>query len=253
MVLTGPDFSGKVVAITGAAIGLGRAIALRFAGLGARVYVCDVREPELAELRAHGVVADRVDLCDRGVAREWIGGVEQLAGKALDVLVNNAGGIAGQLPQPIEQVTDESWDRVMAINLGTTFATSQAAVPAMKAQSSGSIVNISSNSAISATLTGIQAYCAGKHAVLGLTRQLAQELGPHGIRVNSVAPGLVRTNEATERQWSEYGADGQAAFLQRIAMRRLGTPEEIADVVVFLASGLAGFVNGQIISVDGGR
>ena len=89
--------------------------------------------------------------------------------------------------------------------------------------------------------------------MLGLTRQLAHELGPFGIRVNGVAPGFVRTNAATERQWAGYGPEGQRALVDRVAMKRLGTPEEIAKVVVFFASDLASFVNGQTLSVDGGQ
>ncbi len=89
--------------------------------------------------------------------------------------------------------------------------------------------------------------------MVGLTRQLAHEFGPHGITVNSVAPGFIRSNESTEKQWESYGADGQKALVQRIAMKRLGTAQDIANAVLFFASDLAGFVNGQIISVDGGR
>ena len=89
--------------------------------------------------------------------------------------------------------------------------------------------------------------------MLGLTRQLAHELGPYGIRVNTIAPGFVRTNEATEKQWVSYGPDKQRALVESVAMRRLGTPEEIANVVLFFASDLASFVNGQILSVDGGH
>jgi 3-oxoacyl-[acyl-carrier protein] reductase len=104
-----------------------------------------------------------------------------------------------------------------------------------------------------ASLTGIQAYCSAKHAVIGLTRQLAHEFGPFNITVNSVAPGFIRTNAATEKQWESYGADGQRALVERIALKRLGAAQDIANAVLFFASDLAGFVSGQIISVDGGR
>jgi 3-oxoacyl-[acyl-carrier protein] reductase len=169
------------------------------------------------------------------------------------VLVNNAGGVGGQAHRPFDEVTDEDWDRVIEINLGASFALSRAAAPAMKRAGRGAIVNISSGAAMQPSLTGVQAYCAARHAVLGLTRQLAHELGPYGIRVNTVAPGFVRTDEATEKQWAGFGDDGQRAILEGIALRRFGTPDDIARAVVFFASDLAGFVNGQILPVDGGR
>jgi len=106
---------------------------------------------------------------------------------------------------------------------------------------------------LQASLTGIQAYCSAKHAVVGLTRQLAHEFGPFGITVNSVAPGFIRSNPQTEKQWESYGEEGQKALVQRIALQRLGTAQDIANGVVFFASPLADFVNGQIIQVDGGR
>jgi 3-oxoacyl-[acyl-carrier protein] reductase len=123
----------------------------------------------------------------------------------------------------------------------------------MKRAGGGRIVNISSGAGLQASLTGIQAYCSTKHAVVGLTRQLAHELGPFNITVNSVAPGFIRTNPATEKQWDGYGADGQKALVERIALKRLGSAQDIANAVVFFASDLAGFVNGQVLQVDGGR
>ena len=112
---------------------------------------------------------------------------------------------------------------------------------------------ISSGAGLQASLTGIQAYASAKHALVGLTRQLAHELGPHGITVNSVAPGLIPSNPASVAQWDGYGAAGQAAMIERIALRRLGTPQDIAHAVLFFASPLADFVNGQILGVDGGK
>jgi 3-oxoacyl-[acyl-carrier protein] reductase len=247
------DFTGQVVAVSGAGLGFGRAIAERFAGLGARVFGCDLNEDNFEAIRAAGITIDAVDLTDRAAATAWIRDVEARGGGAIDVLVNNAGGVAGQANRPIEEVSDGDWDRVIAVNLGAAFALCRAAAPAMKRAGRGAIVTISSGAALQASLTGVQAYCAAKHAMLGLTRQLAHELGPHGIRVNSVAPGFVRTNAATERQWASYSPEKQTQLVESVAMKRLGTADEIAKAVVFFASDLASFVNGQILSVDGGR
>ena len=137
------------------------------------------------------------------------------------------------------------------INVNAAFTLCRAAAPAMKRAGGGRIVNTSSGAGLQPSLTGIQAYCAAKHAVVGLTRQLAHEFGPYNITVNSVAPGFIRTNAATEKQWESYGPDGQKALVERIAMKRLGTAQDIANAVVFFASDLAGFVNGQILQVDG--
>jgi len=246
-------FDGKTVVISGAGHGFGRCIAETFAGLGANVFGCDLSAAELAETAKAGVTTEVLDLADRAAALAWIARVEQAAGAAVDVLVNNAGGVAGQEMHPIEEVSDSDWDRVFAVNIGTAFALSRAAAPGMKRSGSGRIVNISSGAGLAASLTGIQAYCAAKHAVVGLTRQLAHELGPFGITVNSVAPGFVRSNPASERQWAGYGEEGQKALLDRIAMQRLGNAQDIANAVVFFASDLASFVNGQVLAVDGGK
>jgi len=150
-------------------------------------------------------------------------------------------------------VPDADWDVIFDIGVNAAFVLCRAAASGMKRNGAGRIVNISSGAGLQASLTGIQAYCSAKHAVVGLTRQLAHELGPFGITVNSVAPGFIRTNQATERQWDSYGPEGQRALLERISMKRLGSAEDIANAVVFFASDLAGFVNGQILQVDGGR
>jgi 3-oxoacyl-[acyl-carrier protein] reductase len=170
----------------------------------------------------------------------------------VDILVNNAGGVAGQQGKAIEEVSDADWDSVVDINLGATFALCRAAAPLMKQAGQGNIINISSGAALKASLTGVQAYCASKHAVLGLTRQLAHELGPFGIRVNAIAPGFVFTNEATKKQWDNFGEERQQQLLNSIALRRLGTARDISNAAVWLASDLSSFINGQIISVDGG-
>lgn len=247
------QFENKTVVVSGVAGGIGNAIANAFASLGAKVFTCDRRQEGLSELAAAGIAVQSVELSDRRAAALWIADIEARCGGAVDVLVNNAGGVAGQTARALEDVSDAQWDEVMAINVGAAFALSRACVPAMKRARRGSIVNITSGAATSASLTGIQSYCAAKHALLGLTRQLAHELGPHGIRVNSVAPGLMLTNEATRRQWASYGEDRQRILLEAIALRRLGCPEDIANAVVFLASDGSAFITGQHLQVDGGR
>jgi len=246
-------FAGKTVVVSGAGIGFGRVIAENFAALGANVHGCDILEAGLADTAKAGVKTAVVDLTDRKAAQAWIRQVEAQSGGAVDILVNNAGGVAGQGPKPLEEVADAEWDKIIAVNLGAAFALSRAAAPAMKAAGRGHIVNISSGAGLQASLTGIQAYCSAKHAVIGLTRQLAHELGPFGITVNSVAPGFIRTNPATEKQWESYGADGQKALVERIALKHLGSAQDIANAVIFFASELASFVNGQVLSVDGGK
>lgn len=247
-------FDGKVVAVSGAGHGLGRAIARSFAGLGALVYACDISAENLAETAKTGGIYTRVvDLTDRKAGAAWIAEVEQKSRQAVYCLVNNAGGVAGQVPQPLETIEDADWDRIFAVNVGAAMTLCRAAAPAMKQAGAGRVVNISSGAGLQASLTGIQAYCSAKHAVVGLTRQLAHEFGPFGITVNSVAPGFIRSNPSTEKQWESYGQDGQQALVERIALKHLGTAQDIANAVIFFASDLAGFVNGQILSVDGGR
>jgi 3-oxoacyl-[acyl-carrier protein] reductase len=171
----------------------------------------------------------------------------------VDVLVNTAGGVAGQVMRPVEDVSDEDWRRIFAINLDGAFHFTRAVAPAMKRARRGAIVNISSGAGRSYSLTGIQAYAAAKAGLIGLTRQTARELGAHGIRVNSVAPGFIRSNPASERQWEDMAADGQRRLLDSIALGRLGLPEEIARAVVFFLSDDAAYITGQTISVDGGH
>lgn len=247
------QFENKTVVVSGAAGGIGNAIAKGFASLGASVFACDIRKDALAELAAAGIAADSVDLSDRRAAAAWIADIETRCGGAVDVLVNSAGGVAGQIGQALEDVDDADWDEIMAINLGAAFTLSRACVPAMKRVGRGCIVNITSGAATGPSLTGIQSYCATKHALLGLTRQLAHELGPHGIRVNSVAPGLMLTNEATRRQWAAYGADRQRILVEGVALRRLGCARDVVNAVVFLASDGSAFITGQHLQVDGGR
>jgi 3-oxoacyl-[acyl-carrier protein] reductase len=247
-------FDGKIVAVTGAGHGFGREIARTFARLGARVFATDLSADSLAETAsAGGITVRALDLRDRASGAGWIAQIETQTGCPVDILVNNAGGVAGQRPVPLEDVTDQDWNTIFDINVNAAFALCRAAAPGMKRAGGGRIINISSGAGVQPSLTGIQAYCSAKHAVVGLTRQLAHELGRFNITVNSVAPGFIRTNTATEAQWESYGPDGQRALVERIAMKRLGSARDVANAVVFFASNLAGFVNGQVLQVDGGR
>jgi 3-oxoacyl-[acyl-carrier protein] reductase len=193
-----------------------------------------------------------VDVRDARAVTVFVGQVEEASGR-IDALVNVAGGVAGQTMKPVEEVTDEEWRVIFGVNLDGAFHFTRAVAPAMKRARRGAIVNISSGAGRSYSLTGIQAYASAKAGLIGFTRQTARELGSHGIRVNSVAPGFIRSNPASERQWEDMGADGQRRLLDSIALGRLGLPEDIARAVVFFLSDDAAYVTGQTISVDGGH
>ena len=250
---------GRVAIVTGAAHGIGRAICVELAREGARVWACDVRAEPLAAtrtaveaVRPGGGQAEVVDVRDASAVSAFVGRVVEAAGR-IDALVNSAGGVAGQTMRPVDEVSDAEWREIFAINLDGAFHFTRAVAPAMKRAGRGAIVNISSGAGRSFSLTGIQAYAAAKAGLIGLTRQTARELGRHGIRVNSVAPGFLRSNPASEKQWEAMGAAGQARLLESIALGRLGAPEEIARAVLFFVSDDAAYVTGQTISVDGGQ
>jgi 3-oxoacyl-[acyl-carrier protein] reductase len=240
---------GAVAIVTGAAHGIGRAICQELGREGAAVWGCDVLGQELAASAGTAGCRSRVvDVTDPGAVTAFAREVGQV-----DILVNCAGGVAGQTMRPIDEVGDADWRRIFAINLDGAFHFTRAVAPGMKARRRGSIVNIASGAGRSYSLTGIQAYASAKAGLIGFTRQTARELGVHGIRVNCVAPGFIRSNPASERQWEAMGEAGQRQLLESISLRRLGEPVEIARVVVFFASDDAAFVTGQTISADGGH
>ena len=251
-------FDGKTAIVTGAAHGFGRAIALAFAQRGANVWACDVladevRETERIARDKGGACQSRtVDVTDKQAVAAFVSDATKPSGR-VDILVNNAGGVLGQVGRPVEDVSEEDWQAIFAVNVTGAFLFAQAVAPRMKAARYGRIVNISSGAGLGVSLTGIQAYASAKAAQIGLTRQLAHELGPWGITVNNVAPGFVRSNPATERQWEAYGAEGQRQLVDRIALKRLGSVDDIANGVMFFASDYAGWVTGQVLSIDGGK
>ena len=222
------------------------------------MWACDVIEDELADTRrlcqaGGGACTVRtVDVRDKDAVDRFVADASAAAG-SVHVLVNNAGGVLGQVGRPLEEVTPAEWQAIFDVNVTGAFLCSQAVAPGMKAARSGRIINISSGAGLGISLTGIQAYASAKAAQIGLTRQLAHELGAWGITVNNVAPGFVRSNPTTERQWQAYGAEKQRALVEAIALRRLGTVEDIAAGVLFFASESAGWVTGQVLSIDGGK
>jgi 3-oxoacyl-[acyl-carrier protein] reductase len=224
---------GQAAVVTGTAQGIGRGIA-------------DLLESEGAIV--HRVDKDGVDLRDSAAVDAFFSGLGEV-----HILVNNAGGVQGQTHTPIDQLTDEDWDAVLDANLRTAFNCTRAAARLMKAARYGRIVNISSGAGRSVSLTGIQAYTSAKAGQIGFTRQMAHELGQHGITVNCIAPGFVLSNPTTQAQWDSYGEEGQRALTERIATRRTGTPHDIARGVLFFAAPDAGWVSGQTISIDGGH
>lgn len=252
------DLQGCVAVVTGAAHGIGRAICLALAGAGARVWAADILAGELeasvAAVTATGGAcrAAVADLTDAAAVEALFERVLAEDGR-IDILVNTAGGVRGQVGRPVEEITDADWEAVVRANLNATFYCIRAVAPAMKRQRGGRIVNISSGAGRSVSLTGIQAYASAKAGQLGLTRQMAHELGPWNITVNAIAPGFVRSNPTTERQWEALGEEGQRRLVEGIALRRLGRAEDIANGVLFFASDLGSWVTGQTISIDGGR
>jgi 3-oxoacyl-[acyl-carrier protein] reductase len=225
--------TGKTAVVTGTAHGIGAAIAEALRGDGATV---------------HGVDKQDADLTSADAVRQFFSGLG-----GVDILVNNAGGVCGQVGHALEEVADHDWHEVVDANLTTTFLCTRAVVPGMKARRWGRIVNISSAAGLGVSRTGIQAYASAKAAQIGFTRQMARELGPFGITVNCIAPGFIRSNPTTERQWESYGEEGQRELVQGIAMRRLGEPADIANGVQFFTAGRSSWVTGQTISIDGGH
>ena len=250
------DYKGKTVLVTGAARGVGRSITHAFAACGAHVHATDILGDELrrglAKADGEHVELHITDLTDRDSTCQMVSRIEKIsASGAVDVLVHSAGGIVGKKRQPIEEVLPEDWQAIFDINVNGAFNLIQAAIPAMKQVRDGRIVVISSPAGLRTSLTGIQSYAMSKAGLIGLVRQLAQELGPYGIRINSVAPGFMASSPDYVRQWDSYGEEGQKALIESIPLRRLCRPEDVAHAVLFLGSNYADFITGQTLPVNG--
>jgi len=249
------SLAGRTALVTGGGRGIGRAIAERLAALGARVVVTGRSEAELDEAaRALGGVAVRMDLADRGSIAAALAAVRDGVGH-VDVLVNNA-GVAESAP--FDRTTDEVWDTAMAVNVTGAFVLCRALVPPMIETGWGRVINVASN----AGLTGYPytaAYCASKHAMVGMTRAIAMEIARSPVTVNAVCPGWVNTrmtDEAIARIVATTGrSEGEArrSIETMSPQRRLIEPAEVAHMVAMLCADEARGVHGQAIAIDGGQ
>jgi 3-oxoacyl-[acyl-carrier protein] reductase len=243
---------GQVVLITGASSGIGRATAEVMAREGARVGVNYLKNQRGAEevvevIRKAGgeALAIRADVTRRDEVHALVGAVRKQWGR-IDILVNNAGDMIGR--RTLANMTEEYWDKVMDLNLKSVFLCTQAVWEEMAARKSGHIINVSSIAGRNGGGVGVAAYATAKGGLITYTKGLAKELAPHGIRVNGVAPGVIAT-AFHERHTSP---ELMARLVANIPEGRTGTSEEIADVILFLASPAARYIQGETVEVNGG-
>jgi len=245
-----PELKGKVALVTGAARGIGAAIARALGAQGCAVAVLDYRNTdqatELIETIAATGVTARFYVCDVGdsdAVQKVVEAVQSDFGR-LDILVNNAGinrdGVSWKM-------SDDQWNAVIGTNLSGCFFMSRAVVPVFRTQKSGKIVNVSSINGMRGRF-GQANYAASKAGIIGLTKTLAHELGRSNINVNAVAPGMIVTDMTMP-----LPEEVKARSLSETVLERLGTPDEVASVVVFLCSDAARYVTGEVIKVDGGQ
>ena len=239
----------RVGIITGAARGIGKAIALTFVREGAKVVLVDVDKEKLEILqneikkRKGEVITTSCNITKSSEVMAMVNQAHKAFGR-IDILVNNAGIIRRGT---IETVTEEDWDRMMEVNLKGTFLCSKAVVEVMKKQSYGKIVNVSSIAGKMGDITSAPGYGPSKAGVDALTKTLARQLAPYGINVNAVSPHAIETEMSA--QWSE---ERRKEIVASIPLGRLGKPEDVAEAVLFLSSDEASFITGEILDVNGG-
>jgi 3-oxoacyl-[acyl-carrier protein] reductase len=245
------DIAGKVVAVTGAGRGIGRRLAERFVAEGTRVFLLEREQDSLAEvagaLRKTGGAVDAIQ-CDVAVESQVKTAFQEIEGKAgrLDVLINNAGVAHGGT---VEELSAEHWDDSFGINTRGVFLCAKAAIPIMKRQNSGSILNAASFATIIPGY-GMASYSAAKAAVASLTRTLAGELGPWNITVNAYAPGMIPTRLSG---YANITDERRKQLFDTLAFPRWGDPDEIADLLIFLSSDRARYLTGALIDISGGK
>lgn len=249
----------RVAIVTGSGSGLGKAMALSLSREGARIVVNDIEsqyiEEVVAQIRnAHGIALGI--LCDVSKPPE----VQAMVNSCLkefgqiDILVNNAGGCAEDIGDRfLEGLPHERWQRMMDVNLNGTIHCTMAVMPHMIKRKYGKIINISSQAGRFGSELAGPCYAAAKAGQLGFTRQMALELGPYGINVNAITPGLMVSGPRVESMWLARSEETRQEKLNKIPLRRLGTAEEAASVVVFLASEESSYITGATLDVNGGR
>lgn len=249
------ELRGKVALVTGGGRGIGAAVARRLAEAGATVVVCGRTEAEIDEVAASvDGVAVAADLGDRASTDAMLAKVAARAGR-VDVLVNNAGVAASA---PLARTRDESWDHMMEVNATAAFRITRALAPAMIEAGWGRIVNVASNAGVSGYAYTV-AYCAAKHAMVGMTRALAVDLAPTGVTINAICPGWVDTRmaeDAAQRISDKTGRspeEARSALAKMSPQGRIIAPEEVAHLVAALCADGARGVNGQAIVIDGGQ